>query len=159
MPKTAITVCAIALCFLGGIARAQDSSSLSEPASPEGYWKLMDDKTHKIKSVIHVWQEGDKLNGRIEKLFPEPDGNPDPLCDQCEGELKGKPILGMQIMWDLVKNGKEWSGGRIMDPKNGKTYSCFIEVLDNGRHLKVRGYIGLALLGRTQYWERTGKPD
>jgi uncharacterized protein (DUF2147 family) len=161
LPLTAFVLMAglLATSAYGGIARAQDSATPSQAPSPEGYWKTMDDVTHRVKSVIYIWQEGDKLFGRVEKIFPEPNEDPNPVCDKCDGELKGKPILGMRIMWNLVKSGKEWLGGRIMDPQNGKTYSCFIEVLDNGRHLKLRGYLGLAFLGRTQYWERTKKPD
>ena len=49
-------------------------------------------------------------------------------------------------------------GGKIMDPKNGETYKCYIEVEEGGKKLKVRGYIGISLLGRTQYWHKTTKP-
>ncbi len=50
--------------------------------------------------------------------------------------------------------GNEWSGGEILDPDNGKSYSCYIKVKDNGQRLHVRGYIGFSLLGRTQIWHR-----
>jgi uncharacterized protein (DUF2147 family) len=60
----------------------------------------------------------------------------------------------MTILNNLKKNGNEWNGGTILDPNNGKTYKCKIEVVDGGARLKVRGFIGLSLLGRTQYWLR-----
>jgi uncharacterized protein (DUF2147 family) len=54
----------------------------------------------------------------------------------------------------MRRDGSEWSGGRILDPENGKIYRCTIEVVDGGKRLKVRGYIGISLIGRTQYWDR-----
>jgi uncharacterized protein (DUF2147 family) len=60
----------------------------------------------------------------------------------------------MEILWDLKPEGSAWSGGFIFDPDNGKTYKCVVEVQDGGKKLKVRGFIGFSLLGRTQYWYR-----
>jgi uncharacterized protein (DUF2147 family) len=75
------------------------------------------------------------------------------LCDKCNGELKNQPILGMKILTGLEKDGNEWSGGKILDPKNGKEYKCYIELKNNNK-LKIRGYIGFAAFGRTAYWYR-----
>ena len=63
-------------------------------------------------------------------------------------------MIGLRILWDLSKDGDFWSGGSILDPANGKTYKCQLSVEDRGRKLKVRGFIGFSLLGRTQYWLR-----
>ena len=72
----------------------------------------------------------------------------------CKGDKKDKPIEGMVIVWDLEqKSGTEWDGGKILDPKNGKEYKCLIELKD-ANTLKVRGFIGVSLFGRTQYWYR-----
>jgi uncharacterized protein (DUF2147 family) len=59
----------------------------------------------------------------------------------------------MIVLNDLTKDGEEWSGGTIMDPNNGKTYKCYL-TLEEEDKLKVRGYIGFSLIGRTQYWYR-----
>ena len=50
--------------------------------------------------------------------------------------------------------GDRWTGGQIVDPDNGKTYRCEIVVEDSGNKLKVRGYVGFSLFGRTEYWLR-----
>lgn len=129
------------------------SSAFAEGAtSPVGRWTTIDDETKKPKSVIAIYEENGKLYGKIEKLFREPNEEQNPVCDKCEGALKNQPILGMIILRDLQKDDDVWSGGTIMDPGNGKTYKCKISVEDGGKKLKVRGYIGLSLLGRTQYW-------
>ena len=79
--------------------------------------------------------------------------NKNSLCQKCSGEDKNKPILGLTIIKGLSKEGAEYTSGEILDPKNGKLYKCAIS-LESKDKLKVRGYIGFSLLGRTQYWHR-----
>lgn len=128
--------------------------SAAQQVPPRGRWKTIDDETGKPKSIVVIWEEKGKLYGSIDTLIPQPGDEENPKCDKCEGDRKDKPIKGMTIMWDLEKDDDEWSGGQILDPKNGKTYKCTIEVVDNGARLKVRGYIGFSLIGRSQYWLR-----
>ncbi|MDY7228041.1 DUF2147 domain-containing protein [Hyalangium rubrum] len=130
------------------------TSALAQAPSAVGRWTTIDDETKKPKSVIAIYEEGGKLYGKIEKIFPDPNAPENPTCDKCEGALKNQPIIGMVIMRDLKKDDDEWSGGTILDPSNGKTYKCKIAVEDGGKKLKVRGYIGMSLLGRTQHWVR-----
>ena len=79
--------------------------------------------------------------------------NKNSVCKQCSGEDKNKPILGLTIIKGLSKDGSEYNSGEILDPKNGKLYKCAL-TLESKDKLKVRGYIGFSLLGRTQYWHR-----
>ena len=123
-----------------------------DPMSPVGVWKTVDDATGKAKSLIKIWEKNGKLYGTVIKLIDP--SEPDPVCDKCEGKLHNKPIVGMTIMRGLSKDGDEYSGGTILDPENGKTYKVLIQVLPGGKKLKVRGYIGISLLGRTQHWHR-----
>ncbi len=130
------------------------TSALAQEASVLGRWTTIDDATKKPKSIVTIYEEGGKLFGKVEKLFREPNEEQNPLCDKCEGALKNQPILGMIVLRDLKKDGNEWTGGTILDPANGKTYKAKIAVEDGGKKLKVRGFIGIALIGRTQYWVR-----
>jgi len=123
-------------------------------ASPVGRWRTVDDTTGKVNSIVVIWEANGKLYGKIEKLVDPDPGDPNPRCTRCDGELKGRPLLGLQILWDLRKDGDEWSGGKILDPDNGKVYKCYIALVDGGKKLKVRGYLGFSLLGRTEYWLR-----
>ena len=59
----------------------------------------------------------------------------------------------MVVINGLSKNDDEWNDGTILDPKNGKVYKCYITLVEKDK-LKVRGYIGFSLIGRTQYWYR-----
>lgn len=130
------------------------TSALAQEASVLGRWTTIDDETKKPKSIVTLYEEGGKVYGKIEKLFRAPNEEQNPLCDKCEGALKNQPIIGMVILRDLKKDGNEWTGGTILDPANGKTYKAKIAVEDGGKKLKVRGFIGIALIGRTQYWMR-----
>jgi len=130
------------------------TNALAQAPSALGRWTTIDDETKKPKSIVTIYEEGGKLYGKIEKLFREPNEEQNPLCDKCEGTLKNQPILGMVILRDLKKDGNEWSGGTILDPANGKTYKVKLAIEDGGKKLKVRGFIGIALIGRTQYWMR-----
>lgn len=117
--------------------------------SPTGTWVTVNDDDQP-ESHISIYTENGKLYGKIIKILNPARVNA--KCDKCEGERKGKPVLNMVVMEGLVKNGNKWEGD-IVDPKNGKVYSCFIE-LENQDRLKVRGFVGFSLLGRTEYWRR-----
>ena len=65
----------------------------------------------------------------------------------------------MGILWGLTKDGEEWSGGFVLDPKKGKTYKCTIKLDGAGGTLTVRGYIGFSLFGRSQTWVRMDSMD
>jgi uncharacterized protein (DUF2147 family) len=116
-----------------------------------GKWKTIDDETGKEKSIVEIYQVEGKIYAKVDKLLTKGDENK--ICENCEGANKNKPIKGMVIINGLTKDGDEWNGAKILDPKTGKEYKCYI-ALENPDKLKVRGYIGFALLGRTQYWHK-----
>jgi len=122
------------------------------PQSPVGQWQTIDDETGAPKSRVTLWLKDDKLLGRIDTLL-NPD-EPNPICDECKGARKDQPIEGMTFVWGLTENGVQWDGGIILDPGNGKEYKARLRLIDQGERLEVRGYIGFALLGRTQIWQR-----
>ena len=94
-----------------------------------------------------------------EPLYPADDGggmagkpkvdreNPDPA-------RRADPILGLRIVKGFAFADGEWQGGTIYDPNNGKTYKC--RMWFDGETLKVRGFIGFSLLGRSTRWTRVG---
>ena len=117
-----------------------------------GKWKTIDDETGKAKSIVEIFKATNgKIYGRVYKILTV--GEENKKWTACKGDLKDKPITGMIIVSGLTKDGDEWSGGTIMDPNKGKTYDCYI-TMESKDKLKVRGYMGVALLGRTQYWYR-----
>ncbi|UCH98725.1 MAG: DUF2147 domain-containing protein [Candidatus Aminicenantes bacterium] len=127
--------------------------------TPEGLWKTIDDKTGEVKSIVKIWAAQDgTLKGRIEKIFPKPDEDPNPKCDKCKGDKKDQPILAMEFLWGFKGAGIKWKNGKILDPENGKIYNCQLEVIENGQKLKVFGYIRIIFkIGRSQTWLRQEK--
>lgn len=113
-----------------------------------GQWKTIDDDTGKPRSVVEIYENNGKYYGRIIKLFREPGEEQDPVCDVCPGPQKGKKIIGLEIIRNLIKEDDEYGDGTILDPESGKVYDCKIWLEDGT--LKVRGYI--AFLFRTQTW-------
>ena len=117
-----------------------------------GKWNSFDEETNEIESVIEVYEKDGKAYAKIIEITdPE---RKTATCDKCTGSKKDQPILGMEILSGLKKNEDEWSGGKILDPKNGKVYKCYIKLVEPNK-LKLRGYIGFSLLGRTAYWRRS----
>ena len=119
--------------------------------SPAGKWTTIDDQTGKKRSIVELSVQGDTLNGRIVKVYPQPGDTG--ICSKCPGAFKDKKILGLTFVWGLKDQGNGvWSGGSILDPKTGKIYKVKMTV--EGNKLLVRGFIGVSLLGRTQTWVR-----
>lgn len=138
---------------MAGLLLAIGSAAWAD-SSPLGLWKIIDDKSGKPKSLIRITDSAGELHGKIEKLFRTPDQDPNPTCDKCDGALKDQPVIGMTIMTGLKKDGDEYTGGRIIDPSDGKVYKMKLSVEPDGKKLNVRGYIGIPVLGRTQTWLR-----
>lgn len=123
--------------------------------SPVGYWKTIDDLTGNPKSIIKIWKTPNNiLMGQVVKVFPSVDKTENKLCTACKGDKLNQPIVGMVILTGLKSSSFQWSDGKILDPENGKTYSCSVRVADKGKKLNVHGYTGLPLLGRSQTWQR-----
>ncbi|MBP7065997.1 DUF2147 domain-containing protein [Ferrovibrio sp.] len=131
------------------------AAQATDPASPVGRWRTIDDDTKSERSIVEVTKVGDELQGRVLRIFYRPDEKPDPVCDLCEGARKDQPVIGMTFLWGLKPDGgNDWAGGAILDPKNGKIYNAKLSLTEAGSQLRVRGYIGTPLLGRTQTWHR-----
>jgi uncharacterized protein (DUF2147 family) len=122
--------------------------------SPTGLWKTIDDKTGKERSFVRITESNGVFEGKVEKIYHQPGDDPEHLCKECEGERKDKPIIGMTILWGLKKDGEQYTGGEILDPKNGSIYRAKMKLLEGGKKLEVRGFIGVSLFGRSQTWVR-----
>jgi len=88
--------------------------------TPVGVWKTIDDDTKQEKSLVRITESGGVVSGKIDKLLNPTE--PNPVCDKCSDDRKGKPITGMSIIEGLKQSGEVWEGGEILDPNNGKVY-------------------------------------
>lgn len=96
---------------------------------------------------VEIYQSGDKLNGRIVWLAQGPETKDKHNPDES---LRSRKLMGVNILSGLSKSKDRWEGGRIYNPKNGKSYKCAIWL--DGEQLKVRGYLGMFY--ETQTWKR-----
>lgn len=122
--------------------------------SPVGLWKSIDDATGKPMALIRIIDSQGELKGKIQKLFAPPADDKNPTCNECTDTRKNQPIIGMTILDGMRAEGDAFGGGSILDPDNGKVYKSRMTLIDGGKKLQVRGYIGVPLLGRTQTWVR-----
>ena len=127
------------------------TASLSQSQNITGKWYSIDPDTNEKESIIEIYQQNNKVYAKIISLLKDEDKGK--VCDECTGKDKDKPIEGLVIVKGLSKDGDEWNDGKILDPKNGKYYKCYITLEEKGK-LKIRGYIGFSLIGRTEYWFR-----
>ena len=122
--------------------------------SPIGLWKTIDDRSGEAKGLIRIREINGKFEGKIDKIFPKPGDDPAPKCEKCEGSLRNQPVLGLTFLWGFTKQGDEYQGGEILDPESGKIYQAKMKLIDGGKKLEVRGFIGFSLFGRSQTWIR-----
>ena len=126
------------------------SPAAARTASPLGVWLTEGGKSH-----IEVYRCGSNMCGKVVWLNRAPSrgpaldkANPDPA-------KRGRPILGMRVLSDLkpTSSPREWTGGQGYDPRDGDSYKVKMTLLEDGR-LRVRGYIGIPIIGRSQIWKR-----
>ena len=119
--------------------------------SPVGIWTTIDDASGKARSKVEIYASNGKLYGKVIDLLLKPD---DTLCEECEGDKRNRPIVGMVIVEGLKPYEDYWKNGTILDPASGSTYSCSIWFEDGKTdELKVRGKHWTGLY-RTQTWYR-----
>jgi len=115
------------------------------------------------EAQIEIYRCGFKYCGRIVSTSdpvytPEEDMKRagKPKTDDCNPDpaLRGRPIIGLQLLWNLrYIGGNKWVDGRVYDPDNGNDYACRLSLASNDR-LEMRGYFFVPLFGRTTEWTR-----
>ena len=144
MIKTTLSV--LGLSLVSSLALASDPLHGTK-------WKTIDDETKKPLSIVQFTETS---NGVLSaKIVDVLEGTEGEKCTKCVGKFHNKPIEGVQIVSGLKKAATNvYDGGKIIDPKNGKTYSFNAKLSPDGKTLAGRGYIGISALGRSQTWIR-----
>ena len=106
---------------------------------------------------IEIRVDGGGLSGTVKGSPNADEDRPDRDEKNPDPSLRDRPLTGLELFTGFSYDGDgRWSGGTIYDPNSGKTYRCIITWVDSGT-LKVRGYVGVPMLGRTETWTRV--PD
>lgn len=116
-----------------------------------GKWKTIDDATGDAKSIVEITERNGRIYGKVVELLNPAMKNL--KCKDCEGTDKDKPVLGIEVIKGLRKDGDKYTDGKILDPSSGKLYKCTVS-FDGADKLKVRGYVGISAFGRNQIWHR-----
>jgi uncharacterized protein (DUF2147 family) len=127
-------------------------SAFSQKINPDdvvGIWAAGENKAR-----IQIYRSGNKYYGKIIWLKePLKDGKPKLDHKNPDAKLRSMPVIGLIVLKDFMFEDDEWHSGEIYDPSSGKKYSCRI-TMPNKNTLKVRGFIGFSLFGRTETWKR-----
>jgi uncharacterized protein (DUF2147 family) len=140
---------AIYLVIFASCACSETSIRAAETTSPTGLWKNED-------GTFEIFENGGKLSARIVALREPktPEGKEKTDIHNPDRSKRDRPIIGLVFMSGFSrKSDTRWDNGTIYDPKSGSTYSCFME-FDGPDRIKVRGFIGISLIGRTDVWTR-----
>ena len=79
-------------------------------------------------------------------------GQPKHDAHNPDAALRSRPIIGLQLIRDFNAAGDgRWEGGKIYDPKTGRTYAAKLRVAADGT-LKVDGCV--MMFCQTQTWTR-----
>ena len=125
-----------------------------QASTPVGLWQTVSDRTGQPDGLVRILEVDGEYIGTVVAVYSPPAPDAHPLCELCQGDLKDRPIVGMNILRGVRRTATTYSTGEILDPDEGQVYKCRIALLDDGRKLEVRGYIGIPLFGRSQTWIR-----
>ena len=149
--RTIITSAVVLLMLLTSSIKV--SAQTHKPDDILGTW-LNQEATGKVQ----IYKEGDKYFGKLVWLRTPLDsitGLPRTDKENPDVKLKSSTLIGLLNLKNFTFDGKDqWSSGTIYDPKNGKTYKCYIE-FESANKLKIRGYVGISLIGRNTFWTRS----
>ena len=139
---------AVALTVLGMSVLANAADPLNGTV-----WKTIDDKTKQPKATVKFTeQKNGTLTASIQSILTPGEEN---ACTKCEGPYHNKSLKGLTIVRGLKNTGgTSYDGGSILDPQTGKTYKLKGKLADSGKKLELRGFVGVAALGRNQTWVR-----
>lgn len=138
--------------LLAFVVWAATLQSSVHPDDVLGTWLTAGDDAARVS----IYKAGSKYYGKIIWLkIPLEDGKPRVDKNNSDAARRNDPVIGLVLVkeftWDA--DGEEWNSGTVYDPKSGNTYSGYMKLVDRDK-LKLRGFIGISLIGRTEYWTR-----
>ena len=132
-------------------------------ATIEGFWHSIDDRTGEKLSIVEIRKGADgTFRGKILYRYPVPGGVALTHCTKCPPPYTNQPILGLEILSGFKEDPDKrnaYVDGKVLEAKSGKIYKGKANLSADGKRLRLRGYVGVSALGRTQVWIRTDSPN
>lgn len=123
--------------------------------SAAGFWEAKDDDGFTTAWFLFT-EKNNVFSARLVKGFRRPEVTTPikTICADCPGEKKGAQIMGLTLFWGMKRDGLRYTGGSVLDPRDGSVYHAKMDLSEDGEDLSVRGYLGIEMLGKTQVWHR-----
>ena len=123
----------------------------------EGNWKTYDIfNKDREESIVKISVKNNVLSVKIVQIIPKEHRLDS--CVKCTDHRKNMPITGMIILDGATLENGIWKGAQILNAKNGKEYGCHIS-LSSADVLKIIGFVGYPIFGKTLYWTRVKTND
>jgi uncharacterized protein (DUF2147 family) len=130
------------------------AQALGTPPTASGLWQAIDAETGQPTGWFLIRDHDGVYDGIIAKMFLKPGEDANVACVQCQDDRHNKPWLGLEIIRGMKQQGLQYEDGSILDPRDGNVYNAIMTLAPDGQTLVVRGYLGISLFGRNQYWTR-----
>lgn len=144
-----LAVAAMAMAMLAGAGLQSQAADVTAA----GLWQRSD-KGKPVVWVLMLDRGNGLYEGIVAKTFPQPGTEATLVCDECEDDRKGQPVLGISLIRDMKRKGLEYLDGNVLDPRNGDIWSAQMKVSPDGQSLTLRGYLMTPMLGKDETWQR-----
>lgn len=147
----------MAILFFAGRAMLLASAAVSAAAAEsdlEGLWQTPGE----TPTILRFTQANGEYRGVIDSIPAAQGEDADLRCAACTGSRRNQPLLNMEIVWGLKREGREYTGGSALDPETGEIYRCSLTIAANGQQLRIRYYVEPPLKSVSEVWIRQTRP-